>query len=481
MAITDNQILTWLGFTVAAKRAAIMADFLSDGLSGLEFMKDDDVKETCSSYSKRSDDPFPIIMNPQQKQRMRALALWVQDMIRAGQDVEFIDGTTRAEFIQALDESFTRHRRRIDQKKIGESFHDHSFNTKLKSQAQWQKFTVELESTLSMIIGTAGAALTYVIRADEAPIFDEDISYEEAIIQALHLDTEDFKIDARTVHQLILLNVHEDSDAYTYIKPLLRYQDGRRDMLALRKRYSNEATKQAIINAAKSTLETLRYKNERSFSFERFSAKLQKAYDDLEDNDRQVNNGDIVDSLWEKIQTTDIQIFLATLKVDYTRNPRSYKDILQDIAAEIATKKPAATSLGRQANVSVVYTRQGTPPNNGVYNSNGEMFIGSYSRDQWFDESVKPHHQEIRKARENDPETNALKGDKRRRNANANRNVNAIRRKKKKLKALNQKIAAAKVTFADPIQSKVDTDSSKDTNKNNNAGDAFGGKNSRKE
>ena len=87
----------------------------------------------------------------------------------------------------------------------------------------------------------------------------------------------------------------------------------------------------------------------------------------------------------------------------------------------------------------------------------------------------------LRKARENDPETNALKGDKRRRNANANRNVNAIRRKKKKLKALNQKIAAAKVTYADQMQSKVDTDSSKDTNKNNNAGDAFGGKNSRKE
>jgi len=78
--------------------------------------------------------------------------------------------------------------------------------------------------------------------------------------------------------------VNEDSDAYTYIKPLLRHQNGRRDYLALQDRYTSEATKQAIINAAKATLSNLRYKSERSFSFEKFSSKLQKAYDDLDQN-----------------------------------------------------------------------------------------------------------------------------------------------------------------------------------------------------
>jgi len=106
-----------------------------------------------------------------------------------------------------------------------------------------------------------------------------------------------FKIDARNEHQIILRNVHEDSDAYAYLKPLLRRQDGSLDFKALRNRYQSEASTPSIINNAKSVLSNLRYKNERSFSFERFSAKLQKAYDDLEEPGHQGHNGDIVDAL----------------------------------------------------------------------------------------------------------------------------------------------------------------------------------------
>ena len=91
---------------------------------------------------------------------------------------------------------------------------------------------------------------------------DDELDYDDAIIEAVALEGEEFKINTRTVHQIILRNVHEDSDAYTYIKPLLRSRDGRKDMLALRQRYQNDATKQTIINAAKSTLSNLRYKNE---------------------------------------------------------------------------------------------------------------------------------------------------------------------------------------------------------------------------
>ena len=57
--------------------------------------------------------------------------------------------------------------------------------------------------------------------------------------------------------------------------------------------------------------------------FECFNSKLQKNCDNLEQNGRPVDNGDIVDSLWKKIQDPNRQIFLAALKVEYMRNPRS--------------------------------------------------------------------------------------------------------------------------------------------------------------
>ena len=99
-------------------------------------------------------------------------------------------------------------------------------------------------------------------------------------------------------------------------------------MNSLRERYSSDATKQGRINAAKSTLENLRYKNERSFSFEKFSSRIQKAYDDLEEHRCKVHNGDIVGSLWPKIKDPTLQTYLASLKVDYLHNSRDYKAVL---------------------------------------------------------------------------------------------------------------------------------------------------------
>ena len=217
----------------------------------MEFMSDEDVKDICTSYAKRTDAPFPIICTSAQKQRLRSLVMWVKDMTRAGLDLSFEDGTTKQQFLDEINASMLREKRRQEQKKIGESFHDADFNTKLKTQSQWDKFIEELESTLGMIIGVKGVLLTYVIRETEDAEFDDDLDYDNAIINAVELMGEDYKIDARTVHQLILRNVHEDSDAYTYIKPLLRRPDGCLDILALCDRYHNDATKQAIINSAR--------------------------------------------------------------------------------------------------------------------------------------------------------------------------------------------------------------------------------------
>ena len=73
MAVTNMQIMTWIGISVAQQRNAIIADLLSDGLGGLEHMTHNDVKETCSSYAKRTDVPFPIILTPLTKQRIHSL------------------------------------------------------------------------------------------------------------------------------------------------------------------------------------------------------------------------------------------------------------------------------------------------------------------------------------------------------------------------------------------------------------------------
>ena len=149
----------------------------------------------------------------------------------------------RNSLIQILNDSLVRERNRKSQKKVGESFHNADFNTKLKSQGHYEKFEEELQSTLSNIIGSKGVTLTYVIREDSVPHYDPEIPYDEKIINAMAMTRESYKNDGRLVHQIILRNVSEKSNTYTYIKPLLRYRDGRRDFLALKDRYSSNSSK----------------------------------------------------------------------------------------------------------------------------------------------------------------------------------------------------------------------------------------------
>jgi len=215
----------------------------------------------------------------------------------------------------------------------------------------------------------------------------------------------------------------------------------------------------------------LHYKNERSFSFKKFSAKLQKAYDELEDAGREVNNRDIVDDLWSRIQAPELQVYVASLKVNYQQIPRDYKLILQDIAAEVGSQKTVTFAAGTRG-VSETYTRKGPCPTSGVHTPDGEVFIGGYDKEKWQSESVRQYHQEIIKARSNGGRGKDNRGHQSR---SQKRRANAIKRNQKKLKLLEVQIAAAKTRLKNQSKS----EGKDDDGNTGNAGDAFGGKKSR--
>ena len=325
MVLTNVQMMTFAGIQPAANRNAIISDLLLEGLDGLTHMTEEEVRDACVSYAKRTNGPFPVILTPIQKQRIKALMLWVQDMHRVGEPLSFPDETTQREFCTTITDALERDRRRKIQMKEGESYLDSSFDIKLKSSFQWQKWSEELETTLSQVIGVKGLPLSYVIREEEdATEFNSEIEYDDAAILSTALVGPEYIQDARTVHKIISKNVDQTADAYTYIKSISRHRNGRQDILALRERYSSDAAAQGIINKAKNDLANLQYRNERNFSFEKFSSRLQKVYDNLAAQGREVNNGDIVDALWDRIKHIQLQHYVASLKVDYQCNQRDY-------------------------------------------------------------------------------------------------------------------------------------------------------------
>lgn len=124
------------------------------------------------------------------------------------------------------------------------------------------------------------------------------------------------------------------------------------------------------------------------------SAKLQQAYDDLEDLGRAVNNGEIVDDLWPRTQVPSLGQYIAAPKVQYQQTPRYYKLILQDIASEVGSQaKTTVRFAPGTCGISAIYTSQGKAPTTGVHTVEGRILIGSYDKENWLSHSVKQHQQ----------------------------------------------------------------------------------------
>jgi hypothetical protein len=202
--------------------------------------------------------------------------------------------------------------------------------------------------------------------------------------------------DRLTVHNIILRNIADGSDAFTYVKPFLKKDDGRLDIKALRGRYENAAMQEQYINEAKRTLETLTYRNERALKFEKFVAKFVKAVDELDKRNRGMHNADVVDMIWQKVTNPELNQYVVALKVQFQREPRNYQEVLQDIASQIPTlpintfRKASEVGTSNEDNPG-----SSECPDSGAYGADGKLYIGKYPYHKWKDESVRPHWNEI--------------------------------------------------------------------------------------
>ena len=398
MVLSIANILTQLGVSSLAQRTTISDDILpSPGL--LENLLDETengIVETCAGYN-RGEGNRRFRVSRTVVKKLISLMHWAKDKHRVQENIEFENGTTRATVLRMIAEATVRERCRKTQRKAGESLVNQEFASKLKNSAQWERWKVELYSTLGSIIGAKGVPLTYVIReADAAAIDIDGATWDKKFMDAIELSGPEYTIDRQIVHAIILRNVAEDSDAYTYIKPNICREKGRLNMISLKGRYENQATNQERINEANRILDTLVYKNERALTFELFSSKIQGAVDALVDCNREPHDGDIVDKLWKKIQNPELSSFVEALKVQYSQQPRTFDKILQDIATQIPNlRKDTFKRNVSELKVGIEHTREGTCPTHGVFTAEGKLFVGNYPASRWLDDDVKEHHAQI--------------------------------------------------------------------------------------
>ena len=201
-----------------------------------------------------------------------------------------------------------------------------------------------------------------------------------------------------TVNNIILCNISDESDAFTYVKPYIKKDDGRADIKALRSRYENVAMQEQYVSEAKRTIETTQYRNERAMTFEKFVSKLVKAVNELEKQCRGMHDADIFEIIWKRVSNAELSQYPTALKVQFQHQPHNYREVLQDIASQVPSI--GVDTFRKASEVSVQGTESGGAPDQGVYDSNGLLFHGTYPEKKWFSDSVKPHWEDIRRARD---------------------------------------------------------------------------------
>lgn len=481
MAITISTVMRWCGITVVAQQRIVIADLAPNpgGLGNLVAETESGIKDACLSYTKLQPEDTRFRLSRVVVKRLVNLMLWAKDRHRLNESVEFENGTTLADFLVLIEEARVRADLRKVQAKAGEALITSDFVQKLKNATQWERWNVELKAILNSIIGSKGIPIAYVIRENPDVELDGFATWELKAYNGATLAGPEYRSDCKLVHQIIIKNIADDSDAYTYIKPQLRHEDGRRDIIALRNRYSNNAVKQERINEANKTITSLVYKSERSLPFEKFSGKLQRAVDTLTECDRAPHNGDIVDSLWSRIQNPELQPFLQALKVQYSIAPRPFSEVLQDIAAQIPTLEKGTFTNRRNLSdcttgQKLEWTKDGDCPDKGAITGNGKLFIGNYPGKKWNHPDVRPYHRQIREARDGNS-----KGGHSQRGKNRFSKKGA-KRKIAQLKATIKSMESQKDgnVNSDDVKSS-DAGNAADSGSADKAGNAFGGRTSK--
>ena len=175
-----------------------------------------------------------------------------------------------------------------------------------------------------MIIVANNILFSYVIQEYTIPDHSKRATWEEkAYLAAPHTGNR-YMMNKLVVHNIIMCNNSETLHAYTYIKTRIRKNNGLVYMGALKARYQNQAMQYMYINEAKKALENISYKKKRAIKLEIFSGKFQNALNILETYGHIMNNEDIVDMMWPKLQIAYLSMFVLSLKVEYRRNRQNY-------------------------------------------------------------------------------------------------------------------------------------------------------------
>jgi hypothetical protein len=282
------------------------------GLSQFEdfrYLVEKDIRDMADEFGKRSIAQGRIVFGLGRTKKLTGVMHWVQDRFRAN------DVPDHADFNEpALYEALSLAQIRKSDIDLVDTNTKAANPGKFKDERKWPEWEKAFINYLSVIPGVSGIPLSYIVRDEEFPVAGiVYATFNDRMVNRAPLTGQYYIADARRVHNL-LVGFLQGENTENWIRNIAKYQDGRRDMIALRRHYAGEGNSTRRIADAKRLQATLHYKTERALPFNKFLDSLQKMFTIFEDENEPLTERAKVDELLSKVQATTLSAAVAQLR-----------------------------------------------------------------------------------------------------------------------------------------------------------------------
>jgi hypothetical protein len=222
--------------------------------------------------------------------------------------------------------------------------------------ANWIVWEIVFTNYLSGMYGVTNVPLNYVIRKPQ-PEGHVYLTDTEKLINSAPLEGYAFQSDTQNVYR-ILKSLTVGTDAWEWLKSYDVNKNGRLAFEALREHYDGPGEIDRRIALAKKQIKELHYKNEQSFSFDKFITRLNGAFQILAECKEGLTEKAKVDEMISSMsQCTHGAIVAATTMIMMNTQMRNdFVLAANKMSERVATAFPAMQQTGCGRNVASTQT-----------------------------------------------------------------------------------------------------------------------------
>jgi len=301
-----HAVFAMCGITDEATRTNIINQ---EGFTQLEDLgvleTDTDVSEMAKRMATRTQAEGRVLLGTVVIKRLQTLVWWVRDQQKRGLTLDAADFDAAA-MSQASEMKTLRRERAEKEPSITDlgKFDPDDFDSHEDA----------FLNLLAQSFGVLREPLRYIVRPEAAPA--EFATTEEERMYQFPLTGGSFELDNQTVYRKLKAFLI-DSPGWAWIEPHDTVENGRAAYIAWTEHYNGEGELSKRTAMAKSKLDNLHYKNERSMSFERCTEIMTKCFNTLhKDPDQRFSDRQKVEKLLKAIRCSDPKRLAAKAIID---------------------------------------------------------------------------------------------------------------------------------------------------------------------